>query len=135
MFANLILLAQEKTGPEGGILSQLGPFLPLIVIMFAFYFLLVLPKKRQEKKEREDLFTRLKKNDEVVTYSGIIGIVASFNKDSDEVVLKVDESSNVRLRVLKSTILRINSPKDAGKDGAAAAAANDNIKAGSQPAK
>ena len=58
-------------------------------------------------KEKEDLFTKLKKNDEVLTAAGIIGIVAMI-KDNDEVVLKVDESSNVRLRVTRSSITRVS---------------------------
>src|ERR1700722_14717990 len=100
MIANLIIFADgvPEGGGGGGLLGGLGPILPLILIMAAFYFLLVLPKKRQEKKEREDLFTNLKKNDEVLTYSGIIGIVAQVYKDKDEILLKVDENSNVRLR-------------------------------------
>jgi preprotein translocase subunit YajC len=86
-------------------------FLVLMAAIFvAFYFIIIMPMKRREKKERDDLFSKLKKNDEVLTASGIIGIVAMV-KD-DEVVLKVDESSNVRLRVLKSSIARILNPKE-----------------------
>jgi preprotein translocase subunit YajC len=143
MFANLILFAQETPeGGGGGALGGLSGILPIILIMVAFYFLLILPKKRQEKKERDDLFANLKKNDEVLTYSGIIGIVAQVYKDKDEVLLKVDENSNVRLRVLKSTIARIMTPKETGKEATPAAAAQsaapgENVKAGapSQPAK
>jgi preprotein translocase subunit YajC len=129
MLAHLLLLADQAPENQGG--NPLGMLLPLMLIFAAFYFLLILPKRRQEKREREALFTQLKKNDEVVTYSGIIGIVAQI-KDNDEVVLKVDESSNVRLRVLKSTIMRVLSPKDATKDAAPAAApaaTGDNVKA------
>ena len=89
--------------------------------------------KRREKKEREDLFTKLKKNDEVLTSSGLIGIVAMV-KD-DEVILKVDESSIVaHLRVLKSTIVQIRNPKDAAIASPDAAVSN-NVKAGSPPGK
>jgi preprotein translocase subunit YajC len=141
MFANLILFAQDKPagGDGGGLLGGLGPILPMVLIFVAFYFLIIMPMKRREKRERENLLTNLKKNDEVVTYSGIIGIVAMV-KDNDEVVLKVDESSNVRLRVLKSSIVRITTPKEPAKDAAASApaagaATGDNVKAGTPPAK
>jgi preprotein translocase subunit YajC len=137
MFANLILLAQASGDSQGGGgLGALTTFLPVMLILFAFYVLLVLPRKRAEKKEREDLLSKLKKNDEVLTYSGIIGIVAQV-KETDEVVLKVDESSNVRLRVLKSSIARILSPKETGKEAtpATGAATGDNVKAGTPPAK
>jgi preprotein translocase subunit YajC len=137
MFANLIFFAEEGGG-GGGLLSTM---LPLLLIFGAFYFLLILPKKRQEKKERDELFTNLKKNDEVLTYAGIIGIVVQVHKDKDEVVLKIDENSNVRLRVLKSTIARIMTPKETAKEQAPAAAAQaaqtaaDNVKAAAPPAK
>jgi preprotein translocase subunit YajC len=53
------------------------------------------------------LFTALKKNDEVVTAGGIIGVVQ--NIKDDEVLLKIDD--NAKMRVLKSSITRII-PKD-----------------------
>jgi preprotein translocase subunit YajC len=124
------LLAQEPkaTGPFGD-----ATFLILMLLVFAaFYVIMILPMKRREKKEREDLFSKMKKNDEVLTASGIIGIVAMV-KD-DEVVLKVDESSNVRLRVLKTSIVRILNPKDAPATGQDAQAP-ENVKAGAPPAK
>ena len=66
----------------------------------------------------------------MLTASGIIGIVAQV-KD-DEVVLKVDESANVVMRVSKSTIVRIMNPKDGAKD--APPQTGDNLKAGSPSA-
>jgi preprotein translocase subunit YajC len=58
----------------------------------------------------------LKKNDKVITSGGIIGIVAAIKDKEDEVTLKVDESSNVRLRVLKSSIIRIVGPEETAKE-------------------
>ncbi len=75
------------------------------------------------------LFNSLKKNDEVLTSGGIIGTVANI-KDDNEVVLKLDESSNVRIRILRSSIIRILTPKDQGSPAGA-----DAVKAGPPPAK
>ena len=58
----------------------------------------------------------MKKNDKVITSGGLIGIVAAIKDKEDEVTLKVDESSNVRLRVTKSSIVRIIQPEEAGKE-------------------
>ena len=132
----LALLAQqpENKGPSGGPFGDPTLLLLMAGIFIAFYFIVIMPMKRKEKKEREDLFSKMKKNDEVITASGIIGIVAMI-KD-DEVVLKVDESSNVRLRVLKSAIVRILNAKEAGKDAAGQdPQASENVKAGTPPAK
>ena len=76
----------------------------------------------------------MKKNDEVVTASGIIGIVAIIKENEDEVTLKIDD--NARIRVLKSSIVRIKKKEEPAKDAAPATAptaatppaANTNIK-------
>src|SRR5438552_17916573 len=100
----------QPTG--GGLLS----LLPLVVIFILFYFFMIrAPMKRQEQ-ERKNLFAGLKKNDRVVTSGGIIGIIASIKENEDEVTLKVDESSNVRLRVTKSSIARILGGEESAKE-------------------
>jgi len=111
---SLALLLAEGAGegkenqPGFGLLQ----FLPFVLIFVFFYFFMIrAPMKRQEK-ERQSLFSNLKKNQKVVTSGGIIGLVASINDKEDEVTLKVDESSNVRLRVLKSSIVRIVNPEE-----------------------
>jgi len=122
LYALMVVLAQaqEYGKPETG--NPLIQLLPLILIIGVFYFLVILPARRREKAQRDQLFSALKKNDKVLTSAGIIGTVGDV-KD-DEVTLKVDESSNVRLRVLKSSIIKIlNQPE----------AASDAVKAGNPP--
>ena len=114
MLSHLVLLAQQSgdtpAAPQSSLLISL---LPLAFIGVLFWFLMVRPMKRQEQ-ERQALLGALKKNDKVVTSGGIIGIVGGI-KD-DEVTLKVDESSNVRLRVTNASIVRVLSGEDANKD-------------------
>jgi preprotein translocase subunit YajC len=109
LFAIHFLLAQAEGQPQGSSLLQ---FLPLVAIVIVGYFLLMRPMRRQEK-ERQALLAALKKNDKVITSGGIIGIVA--NIKDDEVTLKVDESSNVRLRVTKGSIARVVQEEVAAK--------------------
>jgi len=113
---SLILLAQDdkNVGEPPPFWAQLLPFILIFMVM---YFVVIMPARRRERQQREMLFKNLKKNDEVVTNAGIIGIVANIKENEDEVTLKVDESSNVRLRVLKSSIVRIVSPKETPKEG------------------
>jgi preprotein translocase subunit YajC len=111
----LLLAEGAAEGKENQPGLGLLQFLPLVLIFVFFYFFMIrAPMKRQEK-ERQSLFSNLKKNQRVVTSGGIIGILVSVNDKDDEAVLKVDESSNVRLRVLKSSIVRIVNP-DENKD-------------------
>jgi preprotein translocase subunit YajC len=128
-----LLAQQPETKAPPGPFGDPTLLIMMALIFVAFYVIVIMPMKRREKKERESLFSNMKKNDEVVTASGIIGIVAIV-KD-DEVVLKVDESSNVRLRVLKSSIVRILNAKEGAKDASASDAQSENVKAGTPPAK
>jgi preprotein translocase subunit YajC len=68
--------------------------------------LMIRPMKKQEQ-QRQALLSNVKRNDKVVTSGGLIGIVAAIKEKEDEITLRVDESSNVRLRVLKSSIVRV----------------------------
>ncbi len=117
MLSFLLLFAQEAEkkvpdGPPGGALMQ---FLPIIVIGVVMFWMMSRMKKK-EQQQREQLLSQLKKNDKVLTSGGIIGIVAALKENEDEVTLKVDESSNVRLRVLKSAIVRVYGPETSEKD-------------------
>ena len=105
---------QQKSAPSGGPF-ELGFLLPLVAIAVVGYFLLFRPMRRQEH-ERQKLLSALKKNDRVVTSGGLIGIVASIKDKEDEVTLKVDESSNVRLRVTRSSIVRVMGAEESGKE-------------------
>ena len=127
LYALMVLLAQEDKPAPVDAPSPLTSLLPLVLILVLFYFLMLRPARQREKQQREMIMNQLKKNDEVLTSAGIIGTVA--NIKDDEVTLKVDESANVRLRVLRSTIVKIMSPKEP------AAASSDAVKAGAPPAK
>jgi preprotein translocase subunit YajC len=128
MIYALILLAQEDGAKPAQQEPGLWQFAPFLLMILAFVFLIILPARRKERAQREMLFNALKKNDEVLTSGGIIGTVA--NIKDDEVTLKVDESSNVRIRILRSSIIRILTPKDQGSP-----AGTDAVKAGPPPAK
>jgi preprotein translocase subunit YajC len=109
-----ILLADEAPA-AGAAPNPLLNLLPIVVIGVFIYFLAIRPMKRQER-ERKSLLDALKKNDRVVTSGGIIGVIANIRDKDDEVVLKVDENSNVRLRMTRSSIVRVLSDKDAAQD-------------------
>src|SRR5579859_1904883 len=103
---------------EGG--SPLGGSLPmLLMIMAAGFFILVLPMRRQQKQQQQ-LLSNLKVKDKVVTSGGIIGVIFSIpeKKDDevkeDEIILKVDDNAGTRIRVLKSSIVRVY-PATAGQ--------------------
>ncbi|HBR15488.1 MAG TPA: preprotein translocase subunit YajC [Candidatus Omnitrophica bacterium] len=77
-----------------------------ILIFFIFYFLVLRPQ-RSKQKEQKEMIKNLKKNDEVITTSGIHGTVALV-KDKT-VVLRVDD--NVKIEFDKESILSIQKAK------------------------
>ena len=110
MWTKLLLLADEVApAAKGGAGAKGAPqepdllitMMPLIGIGIFFYFIMIRPQTLDQKRKR-DLLSALKKNDQVVTIGGIIGTVTSVAADSQEVTLKVDE--NTRIKVLRSSI-------------------------------
>ncbi len=53
------------------------------------------------------MLSGVKKNDRVVTIGGVYGVVANVNREADEITLKVDESTNTKLRVTLSSVARV----------------------------
>ena len=100
-------------GPGDGAGGGYGLLIMMGLLFALFYFMLIRPQKKKERerqKPREEMIKSLKKNDHVMTIGGLHGIVASSTED--EVVLKVDEKNDVRLRFSRDAISRV-----VGKDG------------------
>lgn len=74
---NFLLFLQGES--SGG--SLIWTFLPFVAIFGIFYFLVILPQKKQ-KQELQNLITELKINDEVVTNGGIIGKIKEVRETS-----------------------------------------------------
>lgn len=97
---------QQPADPMGGIMSLM---IPLAICFFIIYFMMIRPQKRQ-MKERETMLESIRKKDEVITTAGIIGTVARI-KDQ-ELELVIDSKHDVRIRVLKSAVMKINAKTD-----------------------
>lgn len=79
--------------------------LVMIGLTFAvMYFLMIRPQQRKEKELRS-MVDRLKKNDKVVLQGGIFGVVAQVREK--DVIVKIDEKNDVRIRVLKSAVIGV----------------------------
>ena len=98
------ILAQTTppTWPPSG-LPMLFP--AVLLAMIVFMFLSSRSQKKREKREKEAMYARMSRNDRVLTIGGVIGTVVS-TKDN-EVIVKVDESTNTKMTFLKSSIQRI----------------------------
>ena len=80
---------------------------PMTLLLLVAVFMIVMTsrsKKRQER-ERTDMLSGMKKGDRVQTIGGIIGKVVEV--DGQEVLLKVDETSNTKIRFRRDAIHRV----------------------------
>ncbi len=101
------LFAANDPKGGGGDMSMLAqPLLLFAVLGGLFYFLMIRPQKREQSR-RQQMLGAVKKNDRVVTIGGVYGVVANVNREADEVTLKVDESTNTKLRITLSSIGRV----------------------------
>jgi preprotein translocase subunit YajC len=88
--------------------------LPIALVLLAAYMLLFRPEKEKQRRQQE-LLAGLKKNDRVVTTSGIYGSVASVDRDGDRVTLKIDDAANVKLTVTLGSIARVLGDADSSR--------------------
>ena len=92
-----------------------SPLIPLILVIVVFWW--VMSRGRNKERQRYDqMLGSLKKNDRVQTLGGILGTVVDVR--DNEVILKVDEASNVKMRFNRTAIkevLRDAPPSSTGK--------------------
>ena len=78
--------------------------MPLILIFFVFYFLIIRPQQNKVK-EHAAMVNAVKKGDEVVTQGGLIGKVSKVSDDE----VTIDFGDNVNIRAVKSTLAHVKS--------------------------
>jgi preprotein translocase subunit YajC len=93
-----------QASPSG---SPLVGMLPLIAIFLVFYFLLIRPNQRRQKKLQE-MVQNLKNGDRVVTNSGLHGTIVGLR--DDYIVLRVPPDS-IKLEVQRAAIAELESPE------------------------
>ncbi|HEY3348908.1 MAG TPA: preprotein translocase subunit YajC [Thermoanaerobaculia bacterium] len=88
---NPSLLQAAPAGVASNPIVQMVPYLLMFVI---FYFVLLAPMRKQQKKQKE-LISALKKGDRVVTSGGIHGTIAQVE---DQIVwLKISDTTKIKI--------------------------------------
>lgn len=90
------VLAMAAPGQSPGGLWQ---FLPFAIILAIFYFLILLPMKRRQKKVQE-FQSGLKVGDRIVTTSGIYGQITKVNEKS----VQVQIADKVRIEISRAAV-------------------------------
>ena len=107
--ADLLLLAMAPAPQQGG---QAAPswtgFIPLILLLVVFYFLLIRPQQKRMKDHQAEI-AAVKKGDRVVTGGGLIGKVTKVTDTEVEVEL----GQGIKVTAVKSTLTQVIDPTSA----------------------
>lgn len=98
-----LLLAEGEQGGPNNPLIQFAPIILFFIVMMIF----MSRSSARQRREQQAKLSALKKNDKVITSAGIIGIVVAIKDNEDEITLRVDDTSNTRIRVLKSSVAHV----------------------------
>ena len=95
----LILLAQGQPQTQG---SQMGMFVPMILMVVIFYFLLIRPQQKKAK-EHTKMVNALKSGASVVTRGGVVGTVQSV-KDTTVSIRSLESKFEVEKHAIERVI-------------------------------
>src|ERR1700745_1733514 len=91
----------------GGGMGWLG-FAPLIFIFAIFYFLLIMPQQRRQKKWQK-MLGELKTGDKVVTRGGLRGTIVALKDDYLHLRVPPD---NLRVEVTRASVVSVSTPEE-----------------------
>jgi preprotein translocase subunit YajC len=112
----LQILAQAATQPASG--GQPPPIwadpskwiFPLLIGVLLWMMLSSSRNKRTEARQREQMLKNLKRGDRVMTAGGMFASIIDVREN--EVILKVDESSNTKIKFSRDAIKRVVTEED-----------------------
>lgn len=102
----LTLMANPQGGKGGGAMS----FLPLLLIIFIFYFFMIRPQMRKNKEIRK-FRENLKKGDKIITIGGIHGKIIEI----DDTTFIIEVEGQNRLKIERSAVAMDSSSQLATK--------------------
>ena len=95
--------AGDAAAPAAGAGEMIGMFLPLILMFVIFYFMLIRPQKKKEKKVK-DMLAALKTGDRICTIGGIYGTIVNIKDDTIELAVS---NENTKLIVARWAIRNV----------------------------
>ena len=106
-FESLAFAMGAPQGGAGGPAEMIAQFMPLILMIAVFWFLLIRPQKKRQQ-EHKGMLEALRRGDTVVTTGGIIGRIVDI--DGDILTLDLGET---KVRVGRGFVSGLFDAKDA----------------------
>ncbi len=85
-------------------------FIPMLLILGIFYFMMIRPQQRREK-ERRKMIEAIRTGTKVIFAGGLIGTIV----EADEKTFVISTESDATMRVLRSAVQSVITEKDAAK--------------------
>ena len=113
--ASLLMAQNGATGdPSGG--NAFSQMAPLLLVAVVFYLMVIRPASK-DRKQHAAMLEALKRGDEIVTSSGILGKIT----DMTDATVTLEVAAKVKIRVLRSSVAKkYVESKEAEPEGAKA---------------
>lgn len=95
----------QAPGQQGNWFTGL---IPIILIFAIFYFMLIRPQQKQQKKHKE-MLSNLQRGDKVITRGGIHGVIHGVT----DKILQVEIAEGVRVKLNREAIAFVERPAEA----------------------
>lgn len=102
MFASPAFAQVPGAGAPDPTAAMIVQFLPFVLIIVVFYFLILRPQSQRAKAQAAKIGA-VKKGDSVVTAGGVLGKVTKV----EEQYVEVEVAPTVKLRVVKNTLVEV----------------------------
>jgi preprotein translocase subunit YajC len=99
--------------PDGGPVSVWVQLIPFALVLAIFYFIILLPMRRRQKKVDEFL-TTLKVGDKIVTSGGLYGSITRLGETS----LQLQVADKVRVEIARSAVVGYQGQPPVAPEGA-----------------
>jgi len=96
------------TPPAGPSAFGGSSFFLIMILLLVFMVFTSVMSGRKDKRRKAEMLASLARNAKVQTVGGVIGTIVEVK--NDEIVLKVDEASNTRIRFSRSAIQQVLKP-------------------------
>jgi len=77
--------------------NMIQAFLPLIIIFVLFYFIILMPNQKEQKKHKE-MLQALKPGDKIITNGGIVGVIEKIVDAEDIIRIRTGESTLINMK-------------------------------------
>ena len=95
-------------GGVGGLFNLGNPMFLMVAMLAIFYFLLILPQQRRQKKWQA-MLSQLKAGDRVTTSGGLRGTIIALKDDAIHLRVPPD---NLRLEVTKASVMQVTTTEE-----------------------